>query len=103
MNLNLHIEHIDGGGCANTDSVLSPESSKPNSPKLTIQKPTTKKCKRNSKNKEENENKPITYSFFKTFIYPKLNSDKKKATQFLYKKQLIYKKKKFFFTLTIKF
>ena len=88
MNLNLHIENIDGGGCSNTDSVLSPESSKPNSPKLIIQKPTTKKCKRNSKNKEENENKLITYSFFKKFIYPKLNSDKKRATQFLYKKQL---------------
>ena len=31
----MHIENIDGGGgCSNTDSVLSPESSKPNSPKL---------------------------------------------------------------------
>ena len=81
MNLNLHIEHIDGGGI--NETILSPESSKPTSPIEKIKK----KCIRNSKNKDENENKPITYLFFKNFIHPTLNNDKK-GTKFLYKKQL---------------
>ena len=87
MNLNIHIENIDGGNQDNSNFILSPETSQPSSPKI-IDTKSTQKCSRNGKNKEVNENKIITYNFFKNFIFPKLHSDKKKDKLFLYKKQL---------------